>query len=416
MSTRKTEKRESFERNLGWVATVVCSPERGLTPRHYWLTDDEIPIDRAPGPDGDAILIEDQAISRGRVRLQRTVPGVYRITDSGARNPTRVNGRTIDTSLLDANYVIRVGNSLIVLDRSDAARSFRRRIPSDSPILSLLDSLAMHHSTEAGMFAAAVAFVDLDLPSVAVTCEHALETRIVAEWFAERWETPLVAFDAAVADLATQVAEVPEGTAVLIERVEGAPPPVLASIADVLRSRITTSPPSPVVFSTTIRERRMRPALVERLFSFNAMATLRVPPLGDRRSDVIEGIVSQLRRAGNIGRIDLPVPVCERLVCYDWPGGVAELRREASRLRAIIRSGEPVDESLLSGELRAIVVETDDSGPPELALEPILRLMDESGGKMSVVARRFGYSRSYFYHVLWEHEVRAAWKDRNRQR
>ena len=135
---------------------------------------------------------------------------------------------------------------------------------------------------------------------------------------------------------------------------------------------------------------------------------IRVPPLRDRREDIMPLAGHFLARFA--ARLRKPAarfaPETERLLtAYDYPGNVRELRNVVERA-VILSGGEVIDPAciVLSGPARATVpsgapffaVDVDAAGrPPDLeALERgyIARLLELTGGNRTQVARLLGVS------------------------
>jgi DNA-binding NtrC family response regulator len=134
---------------------------------------------------------------------------------------------------------------------------------------------------------------------------------------------------------------------------------------------------------------------------------IRVPPLRDRREDIMPLATHFLARFA--ARLRKPAarfaPDTERLLlAYDYPGNVRELRNVVERA-VILSSGEAIDPGciVLSGPTRAATagasffsVDLDAAGkPPDLeALERgyIARLLELTGGNRTQVARLLGVS------------------------
>jgi len=134
---------------------------------------------------------------------------------------------------------------------------------------------------------------------------------------------------------------------------------------------------------------------------------IRVPPLRDRREDILPLATHFLGRFA--ARMRKPVarflPETERLLtAYDYPGNVRELRNVIERA-VILSSGETIDPGciVLSGPTRALpggghffAADLDAAGkPPDLeGLERayIARLLEFAGGNRTQVARLLGVS------------------------
>jgi DNA-binding NtrC family response regulator len=148
---------------------------------------------------------------------------------------------------------------------------------------------------------------------------------------------------------------------------------------------------------------RFRLDLYHRLDVFH----VRVPPLRDRREDILPLATHFLARFAARMRKSVSrfAPETERLLSgYDYPGNVRELRNVVERA-VILSTGEVIDPGhiVLSGPSRALptgghffAADLDPSGrPPDLgALERayIARLLEFAGGNRTQVARLLGVS------------------------
>jgi pSer/pThr/pTyr-binding forkhead associated (FHA) protein len=61
----------------------------GAPPRHYLLSAPAIRLGRV---EGNAIVVEEEAVSARHCELRRTASGAYEIRDLGSTNGTRING------------------------------------------------------------------------------------------------------------------------------------------------------------------------------------------------------------------------------------------------------------------------------------------------------------------------------------
>jgi len=64
----------------------------GSPPRHYLLSAPSIRLGRV---EGNAIVVEEEAVSARHCELRRTASGAYEIHDLGSTNGTRLNGESI---------------------------------------------------------------------------------------------------------------------------------------------------------------------------------------------------------------------------------------------------------------------------------------------------------------------------------
>jgi DNA-binding NtrC family response regulator len=138
-----------------------------------------------------------------------------------------------------------------------------------------------------------------------------------------------------------------------------------------------------------------------------ATITLRVPPLRDRRDDILplaEHFLRRFRAEFGKARVTLGKDAREALVAYTWPGNVRELRNVIERTTMLAPGDEITDLDL------GLPVDT--SAAPPLGLEPgvepmtledmerahIVRVLANAGGSRTRAATLLGISRS----TLWE--------------
>ncbi len=74
------------------------------------------------------------------------------------------------------------------------------------------------------------------------------------------------------------------------------------------------------------------------LFYRLAGIEVHVPPLRDRREDILELATYFLERHRHSRRLDLSRPAADALLMYDWPGNVRELERMMERTLALTRT------------------------------------------------------------------------------
>ncbi len=152
-----------------------------------------------------------------------------------------------------------------------------------------------------------------------------------------------------------------------------------------------------------IRHGALRPDLFHRL----AGVEIRVPPLRERKEDVLPILMALLQRfAAEEGKPAewISKRLLARLTAYDYPGNVRELANLARSLVALASPGEMLDIHLLPEELRRAAEaappppeEAIERGPVRLRgeMEKLTRRMVEKAlevaeGNVSLAARRLG--------------------------
>ena len=89
------------------------------------------------------------------------------------------------------------------------------------------------------------------------------------------------------------------------------------------------------------------------LFYRLAVARVSVPPLRDRRDDIVPIAVRLLRSIPGHERDDLPADFASMLTTYDWPGNVRELRNAMDRYVVLGVQGAMAVESSLASQLES---------------------------------------------------------------
>jgi DNA-binding NtrC family response regulator len=148
-----------------------------------------------------------------------------------------------------------------------------------------------------------------------------------------------------------------------------------------------------------IREGKLREDLYYRISAI----TIQVPPLRDRREDIMPLANAFLRRfaaqAGRTIREFTPAAV-ERLKKFDWPGNVRQLQNEVQRA-VLMCEGSAVDVHDLS-----ITMTPEDSGESDLTLmeaverDAIIKALKDTGGNKLEAARRLGIGRQTLYNKI----------------
>ncbi|HEV3214819.1 MAG TPA: sigma 54-interacting transcriptional regulator [Vicinamibacterales bacterium] len=137
---------------------------------------------------------------------------------------------------------------------------------------------------------------------------------------------------------------------------------------------------------------------------------IRVPPLRDRKSDLLplaEAFLGDIAQSFGRPPAGLTPEAKQALLAYDWPGNVRELRNALERAAILCQGGLIAAQHLSLAPLRAGVRGGDqglDSAPPALptdlhALErhAIERVMRETHGNKAEAARRLGITRIQLY-------------------
>jgi two-component system response regulator FlrC len=153
----------------------------------------------------------------------------------------------------------------------------------------------------------------------------------------------------------------------------------------------------------------------EDLYHRLAVFPIRLPPLRDRRADILPIAQTLLVRiAGDLKSQPLSInaAAAKKLANYSWPGNVRELANTLERA-AILTDGEVIEPDHLwldpSSEPGADVIATGDSGEvrtlAELERAGIIRALDATDGNRRKAAELLGIGERTLYDKLKRHEL-----------
>jgi two-component system response regulator HydG len=138
-----------------------------------------------------------------------------------------------------------------------------------------------------------------------------------------------------------------------------------------------------------------------------ATVILRIPPLRERRADVLalaEHFLMRFRSEFRRPRLALGQAARDALVAYDWPGNARELRNVVERAAMLTPDDTiEVDDLGLPVQVNAAPVVAESTDGEHLSLEQmerthIARVLAQVDGSRTVAARLLGISRS----TLWD--------------
>jgi two-component system response regulator AtoC len=231
-----------------------------------------------------------------------------------------------------------------------------------------------------------------------------------------RGPRPFVVVEAATANpeqFDRAVAEAADGT-LFIDDVLALAPQVSAALVTLLDAIGARERQSAARVVAACREdagrRCSRGTLQEDLYLRLSAAALNVPPLRERRDDILP-IAHELLGASSTGNGGgaLSRGAADALVRYDWPGNLDEMRttleaaRQAARGRPIelrdlpssFRTGEPAEESA-SGESRRL---------SDIEAAHLRKALAETRGNKARAARILGLSRWALQRKLQKHHI-----------
>lgn len=413
-SQTTTKQRDTSERSRGWLLTIVHTPVDMRVPRSLRLANPVIPIDRANVRGANAIIIADAAISNGKVTLHR-VGDSYEIEDTGSTNPVRINGDTIRRIPLRDNDVARIGDTVFVVEVDDVARGVRRAGGfQDAEVDALMSDLCMYDATASCQFRIDACLFEPDVRAVALWSPGPKATRLAGDWLASRWDTLAHFVPADAPDAAERVAQTPEGHAVIVQRLELAPPPRQRALVDALETH-SEGGRRPFAFSVSHDRRGTDISSVRQLLAFTRSSELTIPPVRARKTDLLAALTQLVSERGGPVELQFSPSLIERILCHDWYYDLAELDMVAERVHAAIQRGSEVTQAILPNDFRHPDAEPDFTATKAINDRTVREALIEYQGNMKAVAKHFGLSRTYFYRRLKQEAVdidraREAWK------
>ncbi len=420
-----------------WRLVVLASPDAGKVGDSKVLSAAHLVVGRAePGP--DRFSLEDGEVSRAHARVERPDPeGRWRIIDLESRNGTFVNGERIGERELAAGDVVRVGAHVLLLQylsaadcqvlvaaplergrlRGDSVGMMRVRLDirtvgrSARPILVLGETGVGKELVAAEIHRVSGRSGKL----VAVNCAALPENLVESELFGH----VKGAFTGATGTSHGLFGEADGGT-LFLDEIGEMPLPLQAKLLRALATGevrgVGEKEPRHVDVRVVAATNVDLEAAIDRgtfradLYSRLMGSTVRVPPLRERKEDVLPLAQHFLRAADREGVIG--VDAAEALVVHRWRFNVRELEQVVHAAALKMPEGAALDLDVLSAELCAPLLAR--RGPPSAAgaalplplrvrrdavpsgpdLEEVLRHFD---GNVAQVAEYFGKDRRQIY-------------------
>lgn len=415
-----------------WALHVVRSPDpawEGAT----LVVEGRTVLGRTGG--GAAVTIDDRRLSRAHVELRRH-HGLERVelADLGSKNGTFVGGQRVQRATLSAGDVVRVGSTVAVFDEAAAPEELDPVIGGRSAalrrLLSELDRVAhvpipvlLLGETGTGKELLARRLHTRSARSgacIPVNCGAIVADLTESQFFGHRkgaftgaTETSrgLVREAAGGTLFLDEVGEMPIGLQPKLLRVleTGEVTPVGSNASEIVDLRVVAA--TNVDLLQAIEAGSFRADLYARLAGY----VVHVPPLRERRVDVL----SLLHRFVDEARPGVPLrlsaTLAERLLLHRWPMNVRELRSLARRFTLLDPSddeigqwpgGEPEPEPPPREAPRALESVATPSpgrgGPPAEELRELLR---RHAGSVARLAEHYGKERRQIYRWLQRHGI-----------
>jgi DNA-binding NtrC family response regulator len=153
------------------------------------------------------------------------------------------------------------------------------------------------------------------------------------------------------------------------------------------------------IVEEALREGKLREDLYYRISAI----TIHLPPLRERREDILPLATAFLKRfSSQAGRVigGFAVLAADRLRKFDWPGNVRQLQNEVQRA-VLMCEGQMVE----AQDLSAMVAVGDEASPNLTLMEAmerntIVQMLKETQGNKLETARRLGIGRQTLYNKI----------------
>ncbi|HVJ18282.1 MAG TPA: sigma 54-interacting transcriptional regulator [Polyangiaceae bacterium] len=389
--------------------TVVACADGSVVGRHVWIGEGgELKVGRNPE---EGLKLGDPRVSRVQFRVGwDSRQGRHRFTDAGSRNGTFLNGRALDSSVLNDGDVLRAGDTLLVFDYGDAMAERRnqaaRAAKSVLPVLlqgptgtgkELLARYIHEQSARSGAY-------------VPVNCAALPRELLAAELFGHTRG----AFSGAAVSRPGLFAAAESGT-LFLDEIGDMPLELQPSLLRAVELR--TIRPVGADSEATIDVRivaatnqdldsackagRFRHDLHARL----AQIVIHLPALTGRRREILALLRTLAEREG--AELTIEPDAAEAILLWEWPRNVRELEALVRSL-VVVRGSTTLTLAELT-ELKADVVEHlreeragadpafGTEGNPLADRERLRELIERAAGNISQVARELGVTRAQVY-------------------
>ncbi|WP_437289551.1 sigma 54-interacting transcriptional regulator [Sorangium sp. So ce406] len=402
-------------------------------------------------PSNDLVLA-DRAVSRFHCILER-VRSTFRLTDVGSRNGTYIAGvRVRDADAVLPECRIELGESVVRIRDADAvaeteiarAPSFgalqglsvpmRRLFPMLERVAKSAPDVLIEGENGTGKEVIATELVQRSArahkPLVIVDCGAISPNLIESELFGHVRGS----FTGASRDRAGAFEEADGGT-VFLDEIGELPlemqPKLLRALASREVRRLGEGRVRKVdirVIAATNRrlEREVNSGRFrEDLYYRLSVLTVRVPPLRERKEDILLLVQCFLNELGAIDKMSLfPPEVIEEMKRHDWPGNVRELRNYVER-RVVLGDGAAMGATAQDERSAAPAAAAAPAAPAAANIEMpfkeakdaiidrferdyLAALLEWSNGNVSRAARKAGLDRMYLHRLLQRHGLRRA--------
>jgi DNA-binding NtrC family response regulator len=369
------------------------------------------------------LAIDEPGISRRHARLTPRADGIE-VVDLGSRNGTFVDGHPARATLARPGGLIRIGDALLLVVQFDEAwraperkgplvggpalAPVRRTVglvgPTELPVL-ILGETGTGKDVVARLLHGASGRTG---PFMAVNCAALPDHLVESELFghargaftgADRERRGLLALTDGGTLFLDEIGELPLPAQAKLLRVleDGVVRPVGGEKATKVQVRFVSATNRDL--DRAVDEGRFRRDLYARL----AAIELRLPPLRERREDLL-GLIGFLLERGGHGPMPLASDALEALLLHGWPSNVRELDNV---VRGLALRGGPVALADLPHHLQAQlrdarrIAEETRAAPPEHDLRArVVAALEHHRGNVRQASTTLGVARGHMYRLL----------------
>jgi DNA-binding NtrC family response regulator len=400
------------------LRVVYAASGLPVSPAEFRLGDEEWLLGRDVA--GRGISLEDAEVSRLHARVCWDPHcRAHRVGDAGSSNGTFVNGQRVQTALLEPGDVLRLGSSFLLYTLGDSMAELRqmarRAATTDANILLLGETgvgkevLARSIHEQSGLGGEFVAINCAALPRDLIGSELFGHARGAFSG-AERARAGLfVAADGGTL-LLDEIGELPlEQQPVLLRAIQQRTVRPIGADREVpVRVRILAAT------QRDLEQRTEAGVFRADLYARLAQVVLHVPPLRERRADILPLLAEFLARADR--QLDVIPDAVQSLLLWTWPQNVREIQTLATSFAALTEPGSVLDlrflarhRPKLASEPPAPAAASPSSAPANrVARERLRSLLEQHDGNVAAVARELGKPRTHVYRWIKRLGLSAA--------
>jgi len=363
------------------------------------------------------LCLNDARLSRvhARVGFDRQ-SGAVRIGDAQSRNGTFVNGRRIETALLVSGDVIRAGDTLLVYEHGDVMAA----VDAQAAAAAKLSATALIRGETGTGKELLARKLHRDSgrsgPFVALNCATVPLELLSAELFGHT----KTAFSGAAQARKGVFLEAAGGT-LLLDEIGDCPMPIQAALLRALQERAIRPVGAEREVAVDVRVVAATHCDLEAaiaagtfradLYARLAQVVLALPPLRERRADILTLLATFLKAEGHA--CVLTGDAAEALLTWSWPLNIRELQSLAlaCTVRGFLPGTLGLDQlreaapSIATAQLERRAASGGQDTPPRPSTGPAVHqqlrsLLETHGGNVSAVADELGKPRAQVYRWL----------------